>query len=179
MLKVIAIAFAIAAVAFLVVVAVQPAQFRVERSATIAAPAPMVFGLVNDLHKWESWSPWAKRDPRMKQTYEGAAAGVGAVTAWSGNNEVGEGRMTITESRPAERVVIKLEFFRPFSAINTAQFDFRPQGDRTLVTWSMRGTNNFLAKAMHLFMDVDKMVGTDFEQGLANMNAVATTAATR
>ncbi len=160
-------------VVFFIVVAMQPAEFRVSRSATIAAPAPAVFAQVNDLRKWEAWSPWEKRDPQMKQTYDGPPAGVGAVTAWAGNHEVGEGRMTITESNPSERIKIKLEFFKPFAATNTAEFTFRPEGDRTLVTWSMSGRNNFLAKAAHLFMDIDKMVGGDFEQGLANMKAVA------
>jgi hypothetical protein len=105
----------------------------------------------------------------MKQTYSGPPAGVGAMTSWAGNHEVGEGRMTITESRPGELVRIKLEFLKPFAATNMAEFSFTPQADRTAVTWSMTGQNNFLAKAVHLFLDVDKMVGSDFEQGLAAM----------
>jgi hypothetical protein len=108
----------------------------------------------------------------MKQTYDGTPAGTGAITAWAGNRDVGEGRMTITESRPGELIRIKLEFFKPFTATNTAEFTFKPEGNRTVVTWNMSGQNNFIAKAVHLFMDVDKMVGKDFEAGLANLKAV-------
>lgn len=172
MLKIALIAIAVIVVLFLVLVAMQPSDFCVARSATIAAPAPAVFAQVNELRKWEAWSPWAKRDPAMKQTYEGAPAGSGAVTAWAGNKDVGEGRMTITESRPSELIRIKLEFFKPFTATNTAEFTFRPEGSQTVVTWSMSGQNNFIAKAMHLFMNMDKMVGKDFESGLANMKTV-------
>lgn len=172
MVKIVAIAIAVILVVFLIVVATQPSEFRVVRSATIATTPPAVFAQVNDLHKWEAWSPWAKRDPAMKQTYEGAPAGPGAISAWAGNSEVGEGRMTITDSQPSELIRIKLEFFKPFAATNTAEFTFRPEGDRTVVTWSMSGQKNFVAKAIHLFMDMDKMIGKDFEAGLANMKAV-------
>jgi hypothetical protein len=171
MLKIV-VAIAVIVVVFLAVVAMQPSEFRVVRSATIAAPAPAVFAQVNELRKWEAWSPWAKRDPQMKQTYNGAPAGTGAITAWAGNNEVGEGRMTITESRPGELIRIKLEFFKPFTATNTAEFTFKPEGNQTAITWSMGGQNNFIAKAVHLFMDMDKMVGKDFEAGLANLKTV-------
>jgi len=166
------IALAVIVLAFVVFVATRPSEFRVVRSATIAAPAPAVFVQVNDLRKWEAWSPWAKRDPQMKQTYEGAPAGTSAITSWAGNNEVGEGRMTITESRPSDLIRIKLEFFKPFAATNTAEFTFKPEGNQTAVTWSMTGQNNFIAKAVHLFMDMDKMVGKDFEAGLANLKTV-------
>ncbi|MEK6210123.1 MAG: SRPBCC family protein [Pseudomonadota bacterium] len=127
---------------------------------------------MNDLHNWEAWSPWAKRDPQMKQNYEGAPAGTGAIYAWTGNKQVGEGRMTITESRPSDLIRIKLELFKPFAATNTAEFTFKPEGNQTAVTWSMTGQNNFIAKAVHLFMDMDKMVGKDFEAGLANLKTV-------
>lgn len=153
-------------------IAMQAADFRITRSATFAAPAAAVFAQVNDLHKWEAWSPWAKRDPQMKQTYDGTPAGVGAITAWVGNQEVGEGRMTITESRADEMIRIKLEFFKPFTANNTAEFEFKPEGNQTTVAWSMSGRNNFMAKAVGLFMNMDKMIGGDFEKGLANMKAV-------
>ncbi len=172
MLTKILIALAVIVLVFIAIVVTRPAEFRVVRSAAIAAPAPAVFAQVNELRKWEAWSPWAKRDPAMKQTYDGTPAGTGAVTAWAGNREVGEGRMTITESRPAELIRIKLEFFKPFTATNTAEFTFKPEGNRTVVTWSMSGQNNFIAKAVHLFMDMDKMVGKDFEAGLANLKAV-------
>jgi hypothetical protein len=166
------IALAVIVLAILVFVATRPAEFRVVRSATIAAPAPAVFAQVNELRKWEAWSPWAKKDPQMKQTYEGAPAGTGAITSWAGNNEVGEGRMTITESRPSDLIRIKLEFFKPFAATNTAEFTFKPEGNQTAVTWSMSGQNNFIAKAVHLFMDMDKLVGKDFEAGLADLKTV-------
>lgn len=172
MLKIILTTLAVIVVVFVVVVALQPAEFRVARSATMSAQAPVVFAQVNDLHKWEAWSPWAKRDPAMKQTYDGAPAGVGAITAWTGNKEVGAGRMTITESRPGELIRIRLEFFKPFTATNTAEFAFKPEGNQTAVTWSMAGTNNFMAKAVGLFMNMDKMVGGDFDKGLASMKAV-------
>ena len=164
---------------FVIVVAMAASDFRVVRTATIAAPPSDVFVEVNDLHKWEGWSPWAKIDPAMKQTYEGAPAGTGAIYTWSGNDEVGEGRMTITESRPSDLIRIKLEFFKPFAATNTAEFTFKPEGNQTAVTWSMTGNNNFMAKAVHLFMNMDKMVGGQFEKGLAQMRSVVEAAANR
>jgi Polyketide cyclase / dehydrase and lipid transport len=157
---------------FLVVVALQPADFKVERSATMRAPAPAAFAQVNDFQNWRAWSPWEKVDPALKRRYEGPKAGTGAVYAWQGNQDVGEGRMTITESRPGELVRIKLEFFKPFAATNTAEFRFQPSGDATAVTWTMTGRNSFLAKAICLFVDMDKMVGGMFEQGLAQMKTV-------
>jgi hypothetical protein len=155
-----------------VVVAMQPAQFRVTRSVKVAAGAPAVFAEVNDLHRWEAWSPWAKIDPQMKLNYSGAAAGSGACYEWSGNSQVGAGRTTITESRPGELVRIKLEMFKPFKATNDVQFTFQPEGEQTVVTWSMDGTNNFLGKAVGLLMNMDKMVGGQFEQGLASLKSV-------
>jgi polyketide cyclase/dehydrase/lipid transport protein len=167
------VAVAVIVVVFVIVVALQRSEFRVARSATISAPPPAVFAQVNDFHKWEAWNPWGKIDPAMKQTYEGAAAGVGAIYTWTGNNEVGEGRMTITESRPSDLVRIKLEFFKPFAATNTAEFTFKSEGNQTAVTWSMTGAKNFMAKAIHLFMNMDKMIGGQFEKGLAEMKAIA------
>jgi len=171
------IGLVVVVVVFAVIVALQPSEFRVVRSATISALAPAVFAQVNDFHKWEAWNPWAKLDPAMKQTYEGAPAGTGAIYTWSGNKEVGEGRMTLTESRPNELIRIKLEFFKPFAATNTAEFTFKPEGNQTTVTWSMTGENNFIAKAVHLFMNMDKMVGGQFEKGLAQMKSVVEAAA--
>jgi hypothetical protein len=169
------IALAALVALFLVVVAMQPSEFRVVRSATMAAPPSDVFAQVNDFHKWEAWSPWAKRDPNMKQTHDGAPAGTGAIYSWAGNSEVGEGRMTLTESRPNERIQIKLEFFRPFAATNSAEFTFKPEGNQTLVSWSMAGNKAFMVKAFSLFMSMDKMVGGDFEKGLAQMKSVVET----
>jgi uncharacterized protein YndB with AHSA1/START domain len=170
-LKKILIALAVIVVVFIVIVALQPSDFRVARSATISAPPPAVFAQVNDFHKWEAWNPWGKIDPAMKQTYEGAPAGPGAIYTWSGNNEVGEGRMTITDSRPSDLIRVKLEFFKPFAATNTAEFAFKPEGNQTLVTWSMFGEKNFMAKAVHLVMNMDKMIGGQFEKGLADMKS--------
>ncbi|MGH7303763.1 MAG: SRPBCC family protein [Candidatus Rokuibacteriota bacterium] len=156
-----------------VIVALQPSEFRIERSATIAAPAPAVFAQVNDFHNWEAWSPWAKLDPAARNTFEGPRAGQGAAFAWAGNSQVGEGRMTITESRPSELVRIKLEFLKPFEATNTAEFTFKPQGERTVVTWSMYGDHNFVGRAVGLFVNMDKALGGEFEKGLASMKSVA------
>lgn len=172
MLTKILIALGVIVVVLLVVVATRPSEFRVARTTTIAAPAPAVFAQVNDFHKWEAWNPWAKLDPAMKQAYEGAPAGIGAMYTWAGNHEVGEGRMTLTESRPSDLIRVRLEFVKPFKATNVAEFTFRPEGDRTAVTWSMTGRNNFMAKALHLVMNMDRMVGGQFEKGLAQMKAV-------
>ena len=172
MLKKILIALGVIVVAFVGVVAMQPSEFRVSRTATMSAPAPAVFTQVNDFHDWEAWNPWAKLDPAMKQTYEGAPAGAGAIYTWAGNNQVGEGRMTLTESRPSDNIKIRLEFLKPFAATNTAEFTFKPEGDQTVVTWSMSGEKNLVTKAAHLFMSMDKMVGGSFETGLAQMKSV-------
>jgi hypothetical protein len=158
---------------FCVVVAMQPAHYTVERSATINAPAPVVFAQVNDFHKWQAWSPWEKLDPNIKKEFSGAPAGTGAVYNWVGNSDVGEGRMTITDSVPSTSIKIKLEFIKPFAATNATDFTFTPQGNSTNVKWTMSGDKNFVAKAFTMFMDMDKMVGTDFEKGLAQMKTVS------
>ncbi len=173
MLKKILITVVVLVLVFVIVVATRPADFRITRSTAIAAPAAVVFAQVNDLHKWDAWSPWAKLDPAMKQTHEGSPDGVGAIYSWAGNSEVGEGRMTITESRTNELIRIKLEFIKPFAAVNTTEFTFKPDGGQTIVTWDMTGKNNFMSKAFCLFMNMDKMVGGDFEKGLASLKQVA------
>ena len=172
MLKIILIALVVVVIGFVLVVAMQPSEFRIVRSATISAAPPAVFTQVNDFHKWEAWSPWAKLDPAAKTTFEGPSAGTGAIFKWAGNKEVGEGSMTITESRPSDLIRIRLEFLKPFAATNTAQFSFNPAGNQTVVTWSMEGRNNFIAKAVCLFMNMDKMLGGQFEKGLANMKSI-------
>ena len=164
---------AVIIVLFAIIVALQPSDFRVTRSAMMSAPAPAVFAQVNDFHKWEAWNPWGKIDPAMKQTYEGAPTGTGAINTWIGNKEVGEGRMTMIESSPSDLTRVKLEFMKPFRATNIALFTIKPEGKQTVVTWSMTGQNNFMAKAVHLFMNMDKMIGGQFEKGLAEMKAVA------
>ena len=176
MLKIILISLAVIVAVFVVIVATRPSEFRVARSAAISAPPAAVFAQVNDLHKWEAWSPWAKLDPAMKTAYEGAPAGAGAVQTWTGNKEVGEGRVTIVESRPSDLIRFKLEMFKPFAATNAVEFSFKPEGDRTIVTWSMAGRNNFISKAVGLFLDCEKMVGGQFEQGLAQLKSVVETA---
>jgi hypothetical protein len=169
MLVRILVAVVIVLAALAAYVATRPGEFSVTRSASIAAPAPAVFVQVNELKKWEAWSPWAKKDPQMKQTYQGPPAGTGAVTSWVGNKDVGEGRMTIVESRPAELIRFKLEFLEPFAATNSAEFTFKEQGGRTEVSWSMSGQNNFIGKAMGVVFDFDRMIGADFEAGLASL----------
>lgn len=175
MLTYIAIAAVALIVVLLAVVAMQSSDFRVDRKLLIPAPPAAIFAHVADLHKWVAWSPWERVDPGMKRTYSGPAAGNGASYAWVGNKNVGAGRMTITECRPNELVRIKLEFFKPFKATNTAEFTFQPQGDNeTQVTWSMYGPKNFFAKAFHLVCNMDKMCGGEFEKGLANLKSVVT-----
>ena len=169
----------IVVVVFAGIVALRPSEFRVTRTINMRAPAPAGFAHVNDFHKWEAWNPWGKLDSMMKQTYQGAPAGTGAVYTWTGNREVGEGRMTIIESRPNDLIRINLEFFRPFAATNVAEFTFRPEGDQIAVTWSMTGKNNFIAKAIHLFMNMDNMIGAQFEQGLAQMKSIVESASNK
>ena len=172
MLKKILLGFAAIIVVFLIVVALQPADFLITRSAVIAAPPAAVFGQINDYHQWNDWSPWAKLDPNAKNSFDGPASGVGSKFSWAGNNEVGEGSMRITESKPDERVVMDLVFLKPFAATNTTEFTLKPEGSGTAVTWSMSGKNGFMGKAVGLFMNCDKMVGTQFEKGFENLNAV-------
>src|SRR5258706_3348152 len=173
MIKKILLGLVVIVVILLVVIALQSSTYHVERTATINAPFPLVFAQVNDFHKWNAWSPWAKLDPAMKQTFEGAPAGNGAVYTWTGNKEVGEGRMLITESHPSDLVRIKLDFLRPFAATSDTVFTFRADGNQTTVTWGMTGDKNFIAKAFHLVVNMDKMIGSDFEKGLAQMKSVA------
>ncbi len=160
-------------VGLVVVVAGRPDEFVVTRSTRISAPPERVFPRVNELRKWEDWSPWAKLDPQAGSTFEGPAAGVGSVMSWDGNKKVGAGKMTILESKPSERISIKLEFLRPFQATNTAEFQFNPDNAATVVAWSMRGKNNLFFKVFGLLMNCDDMVGKDFEKGLASLKTVA------
>ncbi len=174
MLKKILLVVVAVLVALAVTIALQPSTFKVTRTASIAAPPAQVFALVNDFHKWSAWSPWATLDPAMKETYSGSPSGNGAVYAWTGNSEVGEGRMTVLESKLGELVRIKLEFLKPFASTSDTEFTFAGSGNATSVTWVMSGDNNFLSKAMCLFMGgMDKMIGPDFERGLAQMKTVA------
>lgn len=154
-----------------VFIATRPADFRIQRSKVINAPPAAIFPQINDLHKMNEWSPWAKMDSNAKNTYSGQKAGTGASMSWSGNNEVGAGTMTITDSRPNEFVAMRLEFLRPFYATNRTEFTLKSVGPGTQVTWTMTGKNNFVAKAFNLVIDCDKMVGRQFEIGLDNLKA--------
>jgi hypothetical protein len=165
------IVLVLALMALALFVELQPAQFSISRSTSIAASPEAVFAQVNELRNWQTWSPWAKLDPQAVTTYEGPSWGVGAVSRWSGNRQVGEGSMTILESRPSEYIRFKLEFLKPFKAENISEFSFLPEDGQTRVTWSMSGTNHFIAKAMSLVMNCDKMVGAQFEEGLQNLKS--------
>ena len=158
--------------AALAVISLQPDTLLVERSTSIAAPEVAVFEYVNDLHRWDTWSPWAPMDPNMEKTYSGPPAGVGAVYAWKGNNKVGEGRMTITESVPNDRVAMHLEFFKPFASTSEVVFVFKAaDATHTLVSWTMQGHSNFIFKALGVFINMDAAVGDDFTRGLALLKA--------
>jgi len=169
------ITIAVTVIAFLIVAARQPDVFRVQRSTVISAPPAAVFAEVNDFRQWQLWSPFLEYDRDMTTSYTGAAQGEGAEYTWSGNSKAGQGKMTIIESRPNELIRIQLEFIKPFVATNTAEFTFDSDEDRTIVTWAMMGKNNFMFKAMHTLMNMDKMVGRDFERGLAKLKVVVET----
>lgn len=173
MLKKILLGVAVALVALAAFVFTRPAAFSVQRSITIQSPADLPFALVNDFHRWAAWSPWEKKDPGMTRTFTGADAGLDAMYEWAGNKNVGAGRMTILESKPAERIRIRLEFLTPFEAQNTTTFTFTPSGSDVTVTWRMEGRNEFFGKLFSLFVDMDQAIGKDFEAGLANMKAAA------
>ena len=178
MFKKIALGLLAAIAAFLVFAAFQPDDFRYERSTTINAPAPLVYGHINDLKLWNEWSPWAKLDPNAKFTFEGPATGADSKISWSGNGNVGEGSMTITESVPAERVQMRLDFIKPMAATHTAEFTLEPvEENQTKVTWAMYGKNNYVGKVLGLLMNCEKMMNGYFDQGLSALKAIAETQA--
>lgn len=158
---------------FLIYVATRPAGFTITRSTIIPATPDELFPYANDLHRFQDWSPWAKLDPNSKITFEGPENGVGSSLAWAGNNKVGQGKMSITYTQPPQLVTMKLEFLKPMKATNTANFSFTPDAQGTLVTWSMSGENGFMGKLFGVIVNCDKMVGGQFEQGLANLKALA------
>ncbi|WP_407166865.1 SRPBCC family protein [Bradyrhizobium sp. ORS 111] len=170
---IVAVILAIAIAVVLILAATKPDTFRVTRAASIEAPAERIFPLINDFHRWTTWSPYETRDPAMKRTYDGAANGKGAVYAWNGNKNVGSGRMEILDAQAPSKLVIKLDFFTPFEGHNTAEFTMLPQGDATNVTWTMYGPAAFMSKLMQVFMNLDHMIGKDFEVGLANLKTLA------
>lgn len=162
----------IALLAFLAYVAMQPAEGTVTRSAVIPAPPAAIFPHVNSLHKWQVWSPWAKIDPNAKVVFDGPETGPGAGMTWDGNNKVGQGKMTIIESQPSDRVKIRLDFKKPFENTSVADFTFKPEGPGTRVTWSMSGARPFFARVMCTLFNADKMTGGMFEKGLASLSEV-------
>jgi len=157
----------------LIYAASRPDTFRVQRSASIKAPPDKIFPLINDLHAWNAWSPYEKKDPAMKRTFSGAPNGKGAVYEWDGDKNVGKGRMEIIEATPPAKILIKLDFFKPFEGHNTAEFTMEPKGDNTVVTWAMYGPSALMMKVMGIFMNMDNMIGNDFAVGLANLKAIA------
>ncbi|WP_291863503.1 SRPBCC family protein [Bradyrhizobium sp.] len=167
------VVLAIAIAIVLILAATKPNTFSVQRAALVNAPPEKIFPLINDFHKWANWSPYEHKDPAMKRTYSGAARGKGAIYAWEGDKNVGKGRMEILEASAPSKVVIKLDFFTPFEAHNTAEFTMLPQEDATRVAWRMHGPASFMARIMHVFINIDKMVGKDFEVGLASLKRLA------
>ncbi len=159
--------------AFAGYVALQPDELVIERQATVNAPPSAIFGHINDLHKWEAWSPWAKIDPNAKMTFEGPVAGKDAAFTWSGNEKIGEGRMTIVDSRPDQLVDIKVDFTKPFENTSSSTFALKPEADKTLVTWRLSGEQTFIAKAICVVMNGRKMMGDEMDKGLANLAAVS------
>lgn len=173
MLKKILIVLVLAIAGVLIYAATKPDTFQVQRKATIAAPPDKVFALIDDFHRWGEWSPWEKLDPAMTRTFEGPASGPGAVYAWKGNKDVGQGRMEIAESTPPSRIEIKLDFIEPMESNNVTEFVLAPKDGGTEVTWTMRGPSPYLTKLMDTVVGMDRVIGKDFEAGLANMKAAA------
>src|SRR6266702_4373341 len=168
-IAIIAVILAIALAVVLVLAAPKPNSFSVQRATSIKAPPDEIFPLINDFHQWGTWSPYENKDPAMKRTFGGAASGNGAVYAWDGNNNVGSGRMEILDASAPSKIVIKLDFFKPSEGHNTAEFTMLPQGDATKLTWRMHGPAPFMSKLLQVFMNLDRMIGKDFEAGLASL----------
>lgn len=173
MLRKTLLGFALLIAAFAAYVAMQPDELRVERQATFAVPPDALFAQVNDLRRWDDWSPWSKLDPHAKVSFEGPQSGKGATFLWSGNEQIGEGRMTIVDSRPSELVDLRVDFTKPFENTSHSTFTFKPEGDQTRVTWSMSGRQNFLEKAICIVFNGKKMLGAELEKGLANLRQIA------
>lgn len=178
MLATIGILVVLAVAGLLVYASMRPDDFRVERSIAVMAPPDRIYPHIADFRAWGAWSPWEKKDPAMKRTFSGAASGKGAAYAWEGNKDVGSGRMEITEATAPGKVVIRLDFLTPFRATHTAEFMLQRQGDSATINWAMYGKSNFIAKLMGVFIDMDKMIGGDFEAGLESLKAEAEKPAT-
>ena len=168
-IAIIAVVLAVAIAIVLILAAIKPATFGVQRAIAMKAPAEKIFPLINDFHRWADWSPYENKDPAMKRSYSGAESGKGAVYGWEGNSNVGSGRMEILDASVPSKILIKLDFFKPFECHNTAEFTMLPQGDDAKLSWVMRGPAPFISKLMQVFMNLDHMVGKDFEVGLANL----------
>ena len=173
MIEFIVMVIVVLLVAILIYAASRPDTFRVERSTSIKAPAEKIFPLINDFREWEPWSPWEKIDPSVKRSYSGAVNGEGAIYEWNGNKEIGKGRMEIIESSPPSKVILKIDFIKPFEAHNTIEFTLVTQGDSTMVTQAMYGPCPYLSRLMGIFFSMDKMVGQKYEESLANLKAIS------
>ena len=173
MLWTILIIFAVVIAAILIFAATKPDAFRIQRSLTIAAPPEKIFPYLNDYRRWQDWSPYEKKDPAMKRTFSGPATGPGAIYEWDGNKNVGKGRIEITEDSPNARLAFNLDMLKPFEAHNKGELSLQPQGSATVVTWAMHGRTPYLAKILHVFFNMDRMAGGDFEKGLADLKAIA------
>ena len=173
MLKTIAIVVVVVIAGVLAFAATKPDIFQVQRATSIKAPPEKIFALISDLKRWDAWSPWEKKDPAMKRTFGATTSGKGATYAWEGNKDVGKGSMEIAESSPPSKITIKLDFAEPFEAHNVVEFTLEPKGDATNVTWAMQGDTPYFAKIIHVFINMDSMVGKDFETGLANLKTIA------
>jgi uncharacterized protein YndB with AHSA1/START domain len=172
MIKKIGIAVVALLAALLVYAATKPDTFRVQRAASIKAPPEKIFAVLNDFLRWDAWSPWEKKDPAMKRTFSAVTSGKGAVYAWEGNRDVGQGRMEIAESVPPSKVAIKLDFVKPFETHNIVEFTLEPKADSTNVTWTMHGPMPYISKLITVFVNMDSMIGKDFETGLANLKGI-------
>jgi hypothetical protein len=176
-IAIIAVVLAVAIAVVLILAATKPDRFSVERSISVTAPPEKIFPLIDDFHRWGAWSPYENKDPAMQRNFSGAASGKGAVYGWEGNSNVGSGRMEILDSSAPAKIVIKLDFFKPFEGHNTAEFTMLPQGGDTMepttITWRMHGAAPFISKLMQVFMNLDHMIGKDFEIGLANLKRLA------
>ena len=173
MVKIVVVGVVVLIAAVLGLAATKPDTFRIQRAASIKAPPEEIFALINDFRSWGSWSPWEKKDLGMKRALSAAASGKGAVYEWEGNKNVGQGRMEITESVPPSKLTIALDFVKPFQAHNIVEFRLEPNGDSTHVTWAMQGHTPYFAKIIHVFVNMDRMVGKDFEAGLASLKTIA------
>lgn len=172
MLKIVSLIIVVSLVVLAIVINQRPSDMRITRSINIAAQPEVIFPHVNEFKKWEAWSPYAKLDPNMQTTYEGPATGEGSIYRWNGNNDVGEGQTKIVSSKPNESIGVELKFERPFKGTNDVEFTFKPEGNHTVVTWTMAGKTNFVSKAMGLVIDMDKMMGGQFDEGLSSLKKV-------